>query len=99
MRRQTQVAIGVLMMVIGALWCIQGLGWLSGSEVMSGHPVWAVVGGVLLLLGVVQTVRAARGPDKPPMWSSLQRPPDQRPSDQDPTDQDRSEADRPEDRP
>ncbi len=42
--------IGVVLIVAGGVWFMQGLGILAGS-VMSGQPQWAIYGGIAILLG------------------------------------------------
>ena len=46
------LALGPLAVVVGAVWTLQGLGLLHGS-VMTGRSVWAVVGPIVMLAGVV----------------------------------------------
>lgn len=48
---------GVVLVLIGAVWILQGLDIAKGSG-MSGHAVWAVLGVVLVAVGVV-LLRAA----------------------------------------
>jgi hypothetical protein len=43
---------GVVLCLIGAVWIAQGTNVLHGSG-MSGHGQWAVIGGVVALLGLV----------------------------------------------
>jgi hypothetical protein len=59
MRRPVLVVIGVLLVVVGAVWTLQGLGYLPGS-VMTGVTLWAVVGPVVALAGLVLAVRGLR---------------------------------------
>ncbi|ABP54239.1 hypothetical protein Strop_1776 [Salinispora tropica CNB-440] len=46
------LALGLLAVVLGALWTVQGLGYIEGS-VMTGVRLWAVAGPVLALAGLV----------------------------------------------
>jgi hypothetical protein len=46
------VAVGVLMLLLGALWTLQGVGILAGS-VMTGQSFWAMMGVLLLIAGAV----------------------------------------------
>ncbi|GAA4348326.1 hypothetical protein [Angustibacter luteus] len=46
-----RILVGVLLVVVGALWFGQGMGWIGGSG-MSGETLWAVVGPVVALLGL-----------------------------------------------
>ena len=43
---------GIVLVLIGLLWTLQGLNVLGGSA-MSGSPLWATIGPIVLLLGVV----------------------------------------------
>jgi hypothetical protein len=56
MRRPSVVIAGVLLVVVGAVWTLQGLGYLPGS-VMSGVTFWAVVGPVVAVVGLVLVAR------------------------------------------
>lgn len=46
------MALGLLGTVIGALWTVQGLGRLGGS-MMTGEPVWVVIGPSVAVAGLV----------------------------------------------
>lgn len=43
--------IGVLLILVGGVWFLQGVSILPGS-VMSGQTQWAVYGGISILVGV-----------------------------------------------
>jgi hypothetical protein len=51
MRTTFPVTLGVLMVVVGAVWTLQGLGYLKGSP-MTGVDLWAIVGPVVAGFGV-----------------------------------------------
>jgi hypothetical protein len=51
MRGTLAVAAGGLMLVVGALWTLQGLDYVGGSA-MSGVEVWAIIGPIVAGLGV-----------------------------------------------
>lgn len=53
------IAVGAMLVVIGAVFTVQGLGYLAGSP-MTGVTLWAVVGPVVALVGLVLVVRAVR---------------------------------------
>jgi uncharacterized membrane protein HdeD (DUF308 family) len=53
------IAGGLLAVVLGLLWTLQGLDVIGGSA-MSGVSFWAFVGPVVALAGVVLIVRAMR---------------------------------------
>lgn len=57
------LGLGLLAVVVGAVWTLQGLGYLDGS-VMTGKTIWAVIGPVVALAGAVVialSLRARRG--------------------------------------
>lgn len=59
MSRTASVVVGVVLILLGALWTLQGLDIVGGSG-MSGHLVWAVIGVILVALGLVVIARGAR---------------------------------------
>jgi LPXTG-motif cell wall-anchored protein len=42
--------VAVLLILVGAVWFFQGVNVLLGS-IMSGNPLYAVIGGVLVIIG------------------------------------------------
>lgn len=60
MRKTLPITIGVLMVVLGAVWTFQGLGYLKGSA-MTGVQTWAVVGPIVAGLGVALAYVGLRG--------------------------------------
>ena len=60
MRKTLPITIGVLMVVIGAVWTFQGLGYLKGSP-MTGVQLWAVLGPIVAGLGVALAYIGVRG--------------------------------------
>ena len=68
MRGWVFVVIGALLAFVGTIWFLQGINVLGGS-VMSGKTLWAVVGPLVVVVGLgliaagVRTVR--RAPSKP----------------------------------
>lgn len=59
MSRGAAVGLGALLVVVGAVWTLQGLGYIGGSA-MSGVALWAVVGPVVIILGLLLAVRGGR---------------------------------------
>jgi hypothetical protein len=60
-RRKSFVTVaGVVLALLGLLWFLQGVGVVGGSF-MSGEPVWAVIGLVLLVLAARLLFEALRG--------------------------------------
>ena len=52
MSPRARTVVGIVMALVGLVWALQGFGVLGGSA-MSGHPLWAVVGSFLVIIGVV----------------------------------------------
>jgi hypothetical protein len=53
------MVLGVLLVLMGAVFTLQGLGYLAGSA-MTGVTLWAVVGPILVLVGLAVIVMSAR---------------------------------------
>jgi hypothetical protein len=45
------VALGAVLVVVGAVFTFQGLGYLAGSA-MTGVALWAIIGPVVALVGL-----------------------------------------------
>ena len=58
MNRRVSLVIGVVLVLIGIVWTLQGLDILGGSG-MSGVGIWAIIGPFVALVGVV-VARGAR---------------------------------------
>jgi hypothetical protein len=59
MRTGVVTAFGVLLTVAGVIWALQGFGVIGGSF-MSGNSVWAIIGPVVAVIGVVLVAIAVR---------------------------------------
>ena len=57
--RALWVAMGAIMVLVGAVWTFQGLGYLEGSP-MTDQTLWAVLGPILAGFGVGLIVVGAR---------------------------------------
>jgi hypothetical protein len=57
--RGLALALGVVLLLVGALWTLQGLGYVGGSP-MTGVTFWAVVGPLVALLGLLLAVMGGR---------------------------------------
>ena len=51
MSRPVRIVIGVMVLLVGALWTMQGLGYIGGSA-MSGVTLWAVIGPIVAVAGL-----------------------------------------------
>jgi hypothetical protein len=59
MRGWLSIVIGALLLVVGAVWGLQGVGVLKGS-VMTGVTLWAVVGPIVAVVGLLLGVYGLR---------------------------------------
>ena len=60
MNKNLRVGFGVLLVLMGLIWTLQGVDVLKGSSVMSGKPLWAVIGPIVAIIGVLVAARALR---------------------------------------
>lgn len=60
MRNWAFILIGVVSLLIGGVWGLQGAGVLTGSP-MTGQSSWLVIGIVLVVLGVLLLFGGIRG--------------------------------------
>jgi predicted phage tail protein len=51
MKTRVRPVVGAILLVVGALWALQGAGAMGGGA-MSGHSQWLVIGIVVALAGV-----------------------------------------------
>ncbi|MDX6261196.1 MAG: hypothetical protein QOH84_2884 [Kribbellaceae bacterium] len=63
MKKALPAALGLLLTVLGVVWALQGLGYISGSS-MSGKSLWAIVGPIVAAVGVSLLYVTFRGPQK-----------------------------------
>ncbi|GAA2158406.1 hypothetical protein FHX52_2417 [Humibacillus xanthopallidus] len=54
-----RIGLGILLVLVGALWTLQGLGVVGGS-VMSGVTLWAVIGPIVVLAGIALALSGRR---------------------------------------
>ncbi|WP_416954571.1 hypothetical protein ACNKF0_20105 [Nocardioides sp. T5] len=57
--RPLGIVLGVIMVLMGAVWTFQGLGYLEGSP-MTDQSIWAVIGPILAGFGVGLVIVSAR---------------------------------------
>jgi len=50
---RTRWIISAALVVVGAVWIAQGVGFLRGSSFMVGDVRWALIGAVLAAVGVI----------------------------------------------
>ena len=51
MSRPVRVIVGVLVLLVGTVWTLQGLGYIGGSA-MSGVTLWAIIGPIVAVAGL-----------------------------------------------
>jgi len=59
--RLGSLVLGVIGLLVGAVWILQGVGVLPGSF-MTGQRLWLVVGIIVAVIGVALTYRGLRRP-------------------------------------
>ena len=64
MKRILLAVVGVAAALAGLVWTLQGLGYVGGSF-MSGATVWAIIGPVVALAGLVLIIIASRSRRRP----------------------------------
>jgi hypothetical protein len=57
--RTTMIVVGVLLVLMGGVWILQGINVLPGSF-MTGQTKWAVIGTITAIVGIVLLVMARR---------------------------------------
>ena len=60
MRQIVLMVVGLLAALAGAVWTLQGLGYVGGSF-MSGATVWAVIGPIVALVGLALITLGLKG--------------------------------------
>lgn len=59
MKRSALIAVGVVLALMGGVFTFQGLGYLAGSP-MTGVTLWAIVGPIVAVIGLVLIGAGAR---------------------------------------
>lgn len=62
--RTLSLGVGVLAVLTGAIWILQGAGVLAGSF-MTGQRLWLVIGIVVALIGIGLAIGGLRRPARP----------------------------------
>jgi hypothetical protein len=60
LKRALLVGVGLVLLLAGAIFTLQGLGDIGGNNAMSGHTFWALAGPVIALAGVVMAIIGVR---------------------------------------
>lgn len=59
-KKPGMIVLGVVLVIVGCVFTLQGLGYLAGSP-MTGVTLWAIVGPIVAIVGIVLIVRARAG--------------------------------------
>jgi hypothetical protein len=59
MKTTVFIGVGVVLILLGVTWTLQGLGTIGGSA-MSGVTLWAVIGPIVALAGLVSALLGLR---------------------------------------
>ena len=54
-----RIVLGVVLALAGVVWTLQGLGFVGGSF-MTGATIWAVIGPVTAVIGLIVAVAGVR---------------------------------------
>jgi hypothetical protein len=76
MMKRLGEGVGVLLVLAGVTFGLQGLGVVGGSA-MSGKNAWAVIGPLIALVGVVLVVGGLRGASKDSASAASRRDPNE----------------------
>jgi hypothetical protein len=58
--KNVRAGLGVLLVLMGLTWTLQGLGVLQSSSPMTGVTLWAIIGPIVALGGLVLVAGAVR---------------------------------------
>jgi hypothetical protein len=64
MRKPVLITLGVIVAVFGAIFTLQGLGFMGGSA-MTGSTLWAILGPIIVVVGVALALFGLRRSSKP----------------------------------
>jgi hypothetical protein len=59
-KRWTFMIVGVVLLIAGVIFMLQGLDVLGGNGGMNGNKTWAVLGPIIAIVGLVLLVTGAR---------------------------------------
>lgn len=55
-RKWILIVVGILLVIFGTVFALQGANVIGGSSLMSGNSMYIYVGGVLAVIGVIMLV-------------------------------------------
>jgi hypothetical protein len=65
-KRWTFMIVGIVLLVAGVIFMLQGLDVLGGNGGMNGNKTWAVLGPIIAIVGIVALVAGARARSRTP---------------------------------
>jgi hypothetical protein len=61
MKKGIFVVVGIVLALAGVVFTLQGLGTMGGSGGMNGDKLWAVLGPIIVIIGLVLLITGLRG--------------------------------------
>jgi hypothetical protein len=58
--RAVWIILGLAGVLLGGLWTLQGLNILKGSSLMSGNSTWAIIGPIVVVVGLLLLLYGSR---------------------------------------
>ena len=65
-RKVALLVVGVILLLMGIVFALQGAHYIGGSALMSGNPTYIYVGGFVAIIGLVLLLWASRMKAMPP---------------------------------
>lgn len=59
-RRTGLIIVGLLLLIFGIVFALQGANFIGGSALMSGNPTWIYIGGFLAIVGLILLIMGSR---------------------------------------
>jgi hypothetical protein len=59
-RKVALLVVGVILLLMGIVFALQGANYIGGSALMSGNPTYIYVGGIIAIIGLVLLLLASR---------------------------------------
>lgn len=64
-RRWALIIVGLLLLIFGTVFALQGANVIGGSALMSGNSTYIYVGGVLVIIGLILIILGSMSRSKP----------------------------------
>lgn len=58
------IVLGIVLFLLGGLWTAQGLDLMGQTGGMNGVKIWAVIGPIVAIVGIVLVIIGVRGKKK-----------------------------------